>query len=428
MMQFLRSAYQWICGTRLFRRLGGALFRNRARRRTAELDTLSVARCQQRILRGLVHQAHATPFGRAHDFRRIRTPADFQRLVPLRTPASLWSDYWQPVFPDLADITWPGPVSGLAVAARPAENGPLCLPISPSLLAAHHAALQTSLALAGEGRRDSNFLAGQFCYVSEDDRTNPGAETTPAATWDSLLGRDLSATFQPPLRTLSPEADPPPGQSGEVSALIGPARNLTVLFDKVQQRTGRPRLGDIWPRLGLVLSTSGPFTLDTGRVATAAGNDGVQILEAFLPPEGPVAVHDPRHGLLRLLPDHEVYFEFVPLEDLEKPRPVRHGAAEVEPGVTYALALTSPAGIWACLTGTRVCFESRDPPLLRGLEPGREAQRWWAGEEEDSGPSAQRTASAAHQLQPPHPWNGALAGSPGPGSSISGRDRGGQPC
>src|SRR5262249_4047463 len=58
----------------------------------------------------------------------------------------------------------------------------------------------------------------------------------------------------------------------------------------------------------------------------------------------------------------------VPVEQLGEEKPVRHAAAEVELGQPYAVALTSPAGVWSCLVGCTVCFERRDPPLLRVLE------------------------------------------------------------
>src|SRR5207248_8381831 len=94
------------------------------------------------------------------------------------------------------------------------------------------------------------------------------------------------------------------------------------------------------------------------------------LLEACVRAEGAVAVEDPRHGCLRLLVDHGVYFEFVPADEVGRPRPARHALADVVPGVPYAVALTSAAGVWACLAGLRVCFERRDPPLLRVVEPG----------------------------------------------------------
>ena len=73
----------------VFRRVADAVLRVRARREVARFDRLEAARRQRRILLGLVHAAEATPFGRDHDFRRIRTEADFRRLLPLRTPAEL---------------------------------------------------------------------------------------------------------------------------------------------------------------------------------------------------------------------------------------------------------------------------------------------------------------------------------------------------
>ena len=76
-----------------------------------------MARCQKRTLLGLVHKAHTTRFGRDHDFRRIRDIQDFRRLVPLRTPLDLWREYWQPAFPYLDDVSWPGPIPYLALSS-----------------------------------------------------------------------------------------------------------------------------------------------------------------------------------------------------------------------------------------------------------------------------------------------------------------------
>src|SRR5207253_5858922 len=81
--------------------------------------------------------------------------------------------------------------------------------------------------------------------------------------------------------------------------------------------------------------------------------------------EGFVAAEDPRHGLLRLIPDHRIFFEFVPLAELAADRPARHTAADVVPGVQYAVVLTTCAGLWSYVLGDTVCFERRDPPLLR---------------------------------------------------------------
>src|SRR6266851_1456094 len=132
--------------TRPVRRVAEAILRARGRRFLARWDETSPERSQARILLGLVHRAQATRFGIDHDFRRVRSVEDFQRLAPLRTRADLWRAYWQTAFPQLDSVTWPGPLPLPAMLKAPGESAvaPLCL--TPALLDANRRALCTALA------------------------------------------------------------------------------------------------------------------------------------------------------------------------------------------------------------------------------------------------------------------------------------------
>src|SRR5260370_37558093 len=94
----------------------------------------------------------------------------------------------------------------------------------------------------------------------------------------------------------------------------------------------------------------------------------VSLLERGQFPEGIVAVEDPRHGLLRLLADHGLYYEFIPAEEKGKRTPQRLGLREVQVGIPYEMALTSPGRVWSGQVGAALCFERLDPPLLRFIE------------------------------------------------------------
>ena len=160
------------------------------------------------------------------------------------------------------------------------------------------------------------------------------------------------------------------------------------------------------PQLAAVLYTRGINDPDRGHIESEISNAGVLCLEMYLRPEGAVAIEDPRHRSLRLVPDHGVYFEFVPVDQLGRPRPSRLSAAQVKLGVPYALALSSPAGIWACLVGSVVCFERRDPPLLRLVETSASWER--------PAPSLLSPAQIVTTLHPlpahsPHRRNGGTA-------------------
>jgi hypothetical protein len=149
-----------------------------------------------------------------------------------------------------------------------------------------------------------------------------------------------------------------------VTMLSGVPSWLLVLFDRLLKYTGRARVTDVWPMLRLVIHGGTKFDPYRALFQQILGPQ-VHLLDTYPSSEGYIASEDPRYGLLRLLPDHNVFFEFVPVAELDRDRPTRHTAAEVEPGVQYAVVLTTCAGLWSYVVGDTVCFERRDPPLLR---------------------------------------------------------------
>ena len=77
-----------------------------------------------------------------------------------------------------------------------------------------------------------------------------------------------------------------------------------------------------------------------------------------------------RYDLLRVIPDHGVFFEFIPVEELDGDQlktntPTRHALANVEIGVQYAVVMTTCMRLWSYLVGDTVAFERREPPLIR---------------------------------------------------------------
>ena len=90
------------------------LYAARRRRQLRREDP--VARQEQELLR-LLDAARATRFGRDHDFRSIRSVADFQARMPLRRYEDFWRDYWEQDFPRLADCSWPGAMPFFALTS-----------------------------------------------------------------------------------------------------------------------------------------------------------------------------------------------------------------------------------------------------------------------------------------------------------------------
>jgi len=151
----------------------------------------------------------------------------------------------------------------------------------------------------------------------------------------------------------------------------GSLTDLRHVFDRVKTLAKREKITDVWSNLLAVVYTCRLSERGLLEALRRELGPRVSLLEMGRFPEGIVAVEDPRHGLLRLLPDHGLYYEFIPAEETGKRTPQRLGLCEVQVGIPYEMALTSPGGLWACRVGAGVCFERLDPPLLRFIEAPR---------------------------------------------------------
>jgi hypothetical protein len=94
------------------------------------------------------------------------------------------------------------------------------------------------------------------------------------------------------------------------------------------------------------------------------GRPAIRLQETYPCSEGFIAHGDPRTGLLRLVLDHGLFYEFVPVEELDATSPTRHWLGSVQTGVNYAIVVSTCAGMWAHVIGDTVRFESLDPPLF----------------------------------------------------------------
>lgn len=334
----------------LVRRVLESLLAARCRRHLARLDLVQAARSQLRALLHLVRQARATPFGRDHDFRRVRTLGDFRRLVPLRGAAELARQYGGEgqAWPSLGD-----PVAA-AASGRPVR-------LSPDLMRAHRRAIRTGLAVALRARPRTRLLDGRLLWLGDDTRVLDHGRYTP---------RELVQTCFP--LTIHHAVDLAEGDVEELAGryahesltcLIGSAARLAAFVEQARRVRGEERLTRIWPRLGVMLV----LRREPGDLAALPTDERVCVAELLARPEAPLAVFDDRHGGLRLLVEHGVFFEFVPLRHASEPHPPRLSLDEVEVGVPYEVALTSPAGLWAQRSGLVVCFDQLEPPLIRVL-------------------------------------------------------------
>ncbi|HTU20698.1 MAG TPA: GH3 auxin-responsive promoter family protein [Gemmataceae bacterium] len=362
-----------------------------AAHRTAQLDGCSAAKSQERTLLRLVRYARKTRFGRDHEFEGIRTVSDYQRRVPLRSYETFWSDYWRAPFPYLDNISWPDRVPYFALSSGTSSGATKYIPLTRQMLASNQKAALTTLSLFLAAHPGMPLFNGRHFFLggSTDLRDLSATEGKPlpygrGSVNGPILAGDLSGiTVREASPLLRPFTFPPEklalvndwdekmrllveaAVSLPITMISGVPSWLLVLFDRLKQHTGREHIADIWPKLRLVIHGGTKFDPYRSLFRRIIGDPAVHFLETYPASEGFIATEDPRHGLLRLIPDHNLFFELVPVEDLNAVKPARHTVADLETGVQYAIVLTTCAGLWSYVLGDTVCFERRNPPLLR---------------------------------------------------------------
>jgi hypothetical protein len=351
-----------------------------ARRRAAETDRLDADRVQRRTLMRLLRAGKNTAFGREHGFAKIRDVAEYQARVPLRDYEAFWEGYWRRPFPHLAGMTWPQFIPYYGLSSGTTSGSTKYLPLSRPLLKSNTKAALTSLAWFLASHPGTRLFNGRLFFLGgSTELVNLGTHPRHG----KILGGDLSGiatveasawmrpfTFPPTEMALMKDWERKMTLLAEsasklpITMLSGVPSWMLVLFDRLRQVTGKSHIADIWPTLRLVIHGGTKFDPYRELFRQQVG-DAVHFTEVYPASEAYIAAEDHRHGMLRLIVDHDVFYEFVPVAELDSPSPARHTVAELELGVNYAVVLTTCAGLWSYVLGDTVIFERRDPPLLR---------------------------------------------------------------
>jgi phenylacetate-coenzyme A ligase PaaK-like adenylate-forming protein len=372
------------------------------RARIARMESLDPAATQHALLMRLLRAARGTHFGRAHGFDAIRTVAEFQARVPLRRYEDVWAQWWQPAFPVLDDVTWPGRVPYLALSSGTTSGSTKYIPVTRGQVAANRGAALDTLAWHLHAHPRSRPFAGLSFML--------GGSTALQDLAPGVLGGDLSGiaarevprilrrrAWPPEAIALTPDWDTKLALLAErtpreqVRVLTGTPSWVLVLLHRMSQGGAPP-----FPKLELLVHGGVAWAPYRDRIAPLLP-PGCATREVYPASEGFIAIQDRGEGEgMRLVLDRGCFFEFVPVEELNAPNPTRHWAATIETGVDYAVVLSTNAGLFGYVIGDVVRFVERRPPRL--LVTGRTAWTLSAFGEHVTGEEIARAlASAAAQ-------------------------------
>jgi hypothetical protein len=361
------------------------LFRAYAARRLAALAAADPVREQRRELRRLVRRAAHTRFGRRHHFSSVKTVEDYQRAVPLRDYDTFWREWWQAPFPILDNCTWPGRVPFFALSSGTSTGVTKHVPCTAAVIRANARAALGVLAFHLHNRPASRILGGKQLMLGGSTALNAFAPGIYAGDLSGIAARTAPAWVRPwyypdvrvslmsdweeKIRVLA--ADAP---KRDVRLLSGvPSWMLLFLDELCRTHGGESGLSRILPNLEVVVHGGVSFAPYRQRFEGLLAGTHAELREVYPASEGFLAAADAGvEDGLRLFTGNGLFFEFVPLAELGSATPTRHWLATAQPGINYAVVLTTCAGLWSYVLGDTVSFVSLRPPRI--MVTGRTTQ------------------------------------------------------
>lgn len=335
-----------------------------------------------RLLRRLLRRAADTEWGRKYNFAEIAKAPDviaaYQAAVPLHTYEDL-RDACDRVRCGEPDVLWPGVHTHFAVSSGTASAGKL-IPLSLDMLSANKRfSVGAGLNFIAE-TGDLSILFGKHLTLPgriEDDPDYPGtrvgevsglqAEHAPKFFSALLQAVPNDMSFLPNWEEkLRAVADHTMKQDIRLIVMV-PTWAISffkILIKRYNETTGgnAQNVGDIWPNLRVFMSGGVALRSYKDLLYETIGIEHLKFVETYGASEGFFSFQDDLTDPAMLLHlDNGVFYEFVPMDRLGEPDAPRLHIGQVEPGVRYALYVSTCSGLWAYGVGDVLRFSSTFP-------------------------------------------------------------------
>lgn len=327
----------------------------------------------------LVSSAKNTEWGRMYDYKSITNPSDFRERVPLNDYDSL-KPFVDRLRKGEQNILWPSEIKWFAKSSGTTSDKSKFIPVSQEALEECHfkggkdllsiycnnhpdTKLFDGKGIAMGGSHHVNEISNESYYYEGDlsaiiiqnlpmwveFRRTPNLSIALMEEWESKIDKMALATIQ-----------------HDVTSASGVPSWTLLLFKKILEISGKKSILEVWPRFELFIHGGVNFTPYREQFRLLLPSENVNYLETYNASEGFFGIQDqPGSDDMLLMLDYGIFYEFLPLDQLYAEEPKTLLLEEVKPGVSYALIISTNAGLWRYMIGDTVVFTTLNPYRIK---------------------------------------------------------------
>lgn len=345
----------------------------RVLRASADLE-----RTQRRVLRRLLDYGKDTEWGRANRLSAADSPAQYAEKLKV-SDYETFRPYVMRMLNGEKNVLCPGITCRYAQSSGTSGGKSKYIPLPPrSLHHCHFAGGTAVLARYLSLYPDSRAFAGRSLILG-------GSYANELSLPPKMKVGDLSASlidcinpvvnlFRSPEKKIALMSD----WSEKLPALVNATRRANIVtlsgvpswflavLRAVMEAENATELHQVWPGLEVFFHGGISFAPYRALYDSIIDPARMRYMETYNASEGFFALQaSPDDDGMLLLADVDVYYEFIPLRELDSDAPTAIPAWEVVKGETYAIVITSSNGLWRYMIGDTVKITDTAPLKIK---------------------------------------------------------------
>tara|TARA_R110002050_G_scaffold170431_1_gene302287 strand:- start:5223 stop:6737 length:1515 start_codon:yes stop_codon:yes gene_type:complete len=327
---------------------------------------------QSELLIELISTATNTEFGKKYGFKDISSIDTFKERVPLHFYEDIEADVNR-LRQGEQNIFWPGEVKWFAKSSGTTNSKSKFIPVSEEAIEDCHfkggkdllsiycnlnpetmVFDGMNLRMGGSTFLDNQELKSYYGDVSGiiienlpfwvEMRSTPNNKISLMTEWESKIIAMANTSLRE-----------------DVTSLAGVPSWMLVLLQRVLELSGKQNIAEVWPNLELYMHGGVNFEPYREQYREIIGKD-INYLETYNASEGFFGIQDQKDSSeMLLMLDYGIYFEFIPMDKYEGTQSKTIGLSEVKIGPSYAVVITSNAGLWRYIIGDTIRFTNTSP-------------------------------------------------------------------
>ena len=328
---------------------------------------------QRGVLRRLLLAAERTEWGKEHLFQDIRSYEQFAEHCPVTSYDDL-KRHIDRMRHGEKDILWPGRIQWYAKSSGTTSDKSKFIPVSPQgLKDTHYAGGFDCVALYLHHHPESRIFDGRALILGGSHAPNYNLKHSLVGDLSAILIENINpfinfirvpskktallSDFEEKRDRIAHEA-----LHRNVTNISGVPSWMLSVLTRIMELSGKEYLDDVWPHLEVFFHGGVAFAPYREQYRSLIRNSQMSYMETYNASEGFFGIQsDPMDAALLLMIDYGIFFEFIPMDELNNSNPHVYPLWDVKVGKNYAMVISTSNGLWRYLIGDTIRFTQKDP-------------------------------------------------------------------